>query len=435
MAFPFPVLFIAVSLLSAFPPSCESYGHGSCIESERTALLSIKAGLFQNNNNNNNNNISWLSSWTGRDCCQWQGVACNQESGHVIKLNLRNPYLQYPYPDDYYFNMPPNDLRWLSGFTALRYLDLSYVNLSKVSGWLHDVNMLPSLRVLKLSDAQLQGGIHALTPAHLNFTALRVLDLTYNNFSATFPQWMFNLTSLEQLGLSSNGFHGSIPENIGRLRNLQYLDLSRNVISGEIPEAFGNLTLLQYFDASWGNTFSGKLLETTANLVHLQVLYLTRNGIVGQLPESIGKLSSLMELDLSENNISGTLPKTMGNLCNLQYLDLKRNFISGPIDDLLNGLSECFENKESNGLSELHLGENRLNGTVPESLSRLYKMEWLDLRANSLTGTLTELHFANLTDLQIMDFSYNMLQLNVTEDWVPPFNARGHERFNSDVFS
>ena len=55
-----------------------------CIQSEREALLRFKAGVIDIPGK--------LSSWVGEDCCQsWKGVECNNESGHVTKLNLSNP--------------------------------------------------------------------------------------------------------------------------------------------------------------------------------------------------------------------------------------------------------------------------------------------------------------------------------------------------------
>ena len=54
-----------------------------CIKSEREALLKFKEGIIDFPGK--------LSSWVGEDCCQWNGVDCDSESGHVTKLNLSNP--------------------------------------------------------------------------------------------------------------------------------------------------------------------------------------------------------------------------------------------------------------------------------------------------------------------------------------------------------
>ncbi|XP_039119327.1 receptor-like protein EIX1 [Dioscorea cayenensis subsp. rotundata] len=547
-------VFLVILVVLAFPPVC--YVHGiSCIETERIALLSIKAGIDQSNNQ------SLFSSWTGQDYCKWQGVSCNNESRHVIKLDLRRQYTYYnmpasklnssliqlhhlkhldlsmnnfkgsPIPDFIgslanleYLNLSnagfngilphtfgnlsclryldlssnlyleANDLHWLSGMTSLHHLDLSGVDLSNVHGWLHSINMLSSLLVLKLSYAGLQtGGIHDTTLLHhhhLNFTSLRVLDLSHNyDLNFTLPEWLFNYTSLveldlsacalygklpvtvgnlsrlrvfslsgnsfdgvipeslgnlgsleildlsanqelsgsipeyfgnlgylERLDLSENKLNGRIPESLSNLTNLVYLDLSWNMIRGVIPESFGNLTLLQHFYGA-RNNLSGKLPETMGNFVHLQALDLSQNAISGKLPDSFGNLSQLHYFSLQGSDINGTLPKGMGNLCKLQTLDLTGNMISGGIDDLVDGLSKCRENKYGSasesweGLGTLNLGNNMLNGTIPENIGKLSKLFELNLSSNSLMGVLTESHFANLVNLKYLDLSLQLFAI------------------------
>ena len=65
-----------------------------CIKSEREALLRFKEGVIDFPGK--------LSSWVGEDCCQWKGVECDSESGHVTKLNLSNPagrHRHFDYPN------------------------------------------------------------------------------------------------------------------------------------------------------------------------------------------------------------------------------------------------------------------------------------------------------------------------------------------------
>ncbi|XP_039119325.1 receptor-like protein EIX2 [Dioscorea cayenensis subsp. rotundata] len=585
-------VFLASLVVSAFPP-CYVHGIISCIETERIALLSIKAGINQSDDQ------SLFSSWTGHDCCKWQGVSCNHESRHVIKLDLQqhpsndisdyydlppsklnssliqlhqlkhldlsmNNFDDSPIPDfigsfsnlEYLnlsnagfsgaiphtfgnlsflryldlssnYNLQPNDLHWLSGMTSLHHLDLSGGNLSNVHGWLHDINsVLPSLRVLKLSNAKLQGGgIYATTdlPHYLNFTSLRVLDLSFNSdLNITLFQWLFNLTNLIHLDLSGcalygklpvtvgnlsrlrvlslsfNFFYGVIPESFGNLGSLEKLDLSWNKFIGGIPESLSNLTNLEYFDLSHNkigklpksigrmqklvyfdlaynnigklpnsigrlqnleifdvsrnqvqglmpasirdlrnmqyldlsqNMISGPIPESFGNLTLLQYLYLSENAISGMLPESFGNLSQLLWLTMQANGINGTLPKGMGKLCKLQTLDLTGNMISGGIDDFVDGLSKYRENKygsaseSSVGLKTLRMGNNMLNGAIPENIGKLSKLFELNLSSNYLMGVLTESHFANLVNLKYLDLSYNSLQLNVSENWKPPFEC------------
>ena len=64
-----------------------------CIKSEREALLRFKEGVIDFPGK--------LSSWVGEDCCQWKGVVCDNESGHVTKLNLSNPARRHRHFDYY----------------------------------------------------------------------------------------------------------------------------------------------------------------------------------------------------------------------------------------------------------------------------------------------------------------------------------------------
>ena len=61
-----------------------------CIEREREALLHFKQGVVYDY-------YGVLSSWGNgedkRDCCKWEGVECNNQTGHVIMLDLSNYYL------------------------------------------------------------------------------------------------------------------------------------------------------------------------------------------------------------------------------------------------------------------------------------------------------------------------------------------------------
>ena len=81
--FVFFLLSLAIFKLGSCTENQSQTNNVTCIKSEREALLRFKAGV--------NDTPGKLSSWVGEDCCQWKGVECDNESGHVTKLNLSNP--------------------------------------------------------------------------------------------------------------------------------------------------------------------------------------------------------------------------------------------------------------------------------------------------------------------------------------------------------
>ncbi|GMN69512.1 hypothetical protein TIFTF001_038557, partial [Ficus carica] len=97
-----------------------------CLEVERQALLNIKDSLHEIQE-------GFLSSWGNeeekRDCCEWYGVQCANNSGHVTVLDLAPS--TSPIYNEYY-----NLRRFLHGTISpslrelkhLTYLDLSLID-------------------------------------------------------------------------------------------------------------------------------------------------------------------------------------------------------------------------------------------------------------------------------------------------------------------
>ena len=79
-------LFFSLSLLLLLAESLSSM-QPNCHAEERLALLQFKDS-FMINKSASINPYPKVSSWTLNDCCSWDGVECDEHTGHVIGLDL-----------------------------------------------------------------------------------------------------------------------------------------------------------------------------------------------------------------------------------------------------------------------------------------------------------------------------------------------------------
>ncbi|RHN59959.1 putative non-specific serine/threonine protein kinase [Medicago truncatula] len=344
------------------------------------------------------------------------------------------------------FRLHVENLHWLAGLVSLKHLAMDRVDLSSVArtDWVSTLNQLPSLMKLHLSSCKLFG--HIPSPTSLNFTSLAVLDLSSNNFVSKIPDWVVNISTLTHIDISSGGLYGKIPLGLRDLPNLKFLSLGGN----------GNLTAncSQLFMRGWrkiemlglsGNKLHGTLPSSFGNLTSLTYLDLGYNSIEGGIPSSIGKLCRLKYFGLSTNNLTGTLPEFLQGidecpsrkpLPNLMYFIMENNQLYGKIPDWLVeldnliGITLAYNLLEGPipvsigslpNLNYLILTGNKLNGTLPYSIGQLSKLSHLDVSFNQLTGMVTEEHFSRLTKLETVILSSNSLTMNVSANWIPPF--------------
>ncbi|XP_056173604.1 receptor-like protein 6 [Syzygium oleosum] len=382
---------------------------------------------------------SW-SLYGHGDCCSWDGVECDDTTGHVIGLDLRSSCLFGTITSNSSLfrllhleslNLAWNDFNSSSipyGFgnlSRLQYLNLSNSHFSgKVPLDIPRISRLISLDLSFGWDPSIPLDLSLEMPNVDNFvhnlTMLRELDLSFISMPSPFPHVLANFSSLKSLKLRDCGLHGEFPIGIFQLPNLEVLDISLNdKLYGSIPEQKWGVSLKSLI--LWGTNFSGEIPVSIGNLAFLNVLSIGECDFSGSLPTSLGNLSQLAILDISASKFHGQIPASFANLTQLSYLDLSVNNFSGDIwhwlvnlgkltslglaDVQLSGLIQSsFENLTR--LINLDISFNNLQGEIPNSLGELKHLEYLCLSRNNLSGTV-DIH--KLKDLEFLDLSWNNL--------------------------
>ncbi|KAJ9678804.1 hypothetical protein PVL29_020870 [Vitis rotundifolia] len=301
-------LMVANSSSSMQQPLC----HGS----ESSALLQFKQSLLIDEHVFDNpfahpKVAKWKShreGEVGSDCCSWDGVECDRETGHVIGLRLAS--------------------RCLSGLVHLRRLDLSHndFNYSEIP---FGVGQLSRLRSLDLSYARFFGQI----PSELlALSKLVFLDLSANPIvqlqKPGLRNLVQNLTHLKELHLSQVKISSTIPHALANLSSLTSLFLRECGLHGEFLMTIFWLPSLQYLSVRYNPDLIGYLSEFQETSP-LKMSYLGATSFSGELPASVGRLGSLIELDISACNFTRLVPSSLGHLSQLSYLGLSHNSFSG----------------------------------------------------------------------------------------------------------
>ncbi|CAN1838548.1 Probable LRR receptor-like serine/threonine-protein kinase At3g47570 [Linum perenne] len=216
----------------------------------------------------------------------------------------------------------------------------------------------------------------------------------------SFLSSLFNATNLEALDIEMNNFGGSLPHHLGNLsKNLKSLVIHNNKISGNIPSGIQHLVNLAEFWA-YNNDLSGTIPSSIGhipssigNLTRLIELSISDNYLFGEIPTSIQNCQKITWLSLCRNDLSGVIPQEVWSFTSLYSLDLSGNRFTGT-------LLICIK------LETLALQGNRLQGSIPSSLSSLRGIQWLDLSSNNLSGQIPK--FLESMDISsLLNLSYN----------------------------
>ncbi|KAG8377053.1 hypothetical protein BUALT_Bualt09G0128000 [Buddleja alternifolia] len=407
--------FFFISLLPIFSTTHSAPAFTRCLEDQKSLLLGLRNSLIFDSSASTK-----LVQWNQTtDCCTWNGVECDV-LGHVTSLQLEEEMISGGI----------ENLDELFSFRYLEKLNLAYnsFNSIQIPERLYNLTNLTHLnlsnagfvgqvpeelsRMTNLISLDLSSRFPGIEPLKLekpnlemflqNLTELRELYLDSVNISAQGSKWCQVLSSslpnLTILSLRDCLLSGPIDSSITKLKSLSVLQLDRNNFASEIPKFlanFPNLTTLSVMSCSLVGAFPEKIFQ----LPTLQNLYLSYNMLLsGNLPEFPWN-GSLRTLALSYTNFSGSLPDSISNLSMLSWLELSNCSFTGRIPSTIGSLKE---------LAYLDISLNNFTSSIPLfHLSK--KLTYMDASHNSLNGSLSSLHFGGLSDLVYIHLGHNLL--------------------------
>ncbi|PWA46259.1 leucine-rich repeat protein [Artemisia annua] len=464
------LIFISILSVSILTDNCLGARNltATCYKQERLALVNFKNSVKDDH--------GMLSSWVGNNCCQWESVTCDADTGTIVSLHLRSKVSEPFYGlddellgEDYYLSSNAINVfvekhqlagdkinSGLAELKHLKYLDLSGNDFlgSRIPEFL---GSFKKLSYLNLSNAGFIGNI----PHHIgNLSNLKVLDLSRSDqVMVDNMAWVSGLSSLEHLNL--NGVDLSRAQNLDKLlyiipsllklrlagcglsnaqlgpylnsttkfANLKHLDLSRNNIEGQLPAFLQNMTSLVFLDLSASSNLS--LILNSANLISmfpsLSELRLSmceiQNVDLSPTHLNFSTRSNIQHLDLSKNQIEGRFPSVLSNMTSLLSLDLSSNDLNSSILVMPNLLKlDLSYNKFKHvgiwrqcHLKELVVSYNDLNEELVGSSTNVSECSLYALERLNLSGNYLKVSIGQLTKLSLLDVSNNSLQGAVSE--------------------
>ncbi|XP_017984395.1 PREDICTED: receptor-like protein 12 [Theobroma cacao] len=341
-------------------------------------------------------------------------LVVNFSSGWVPPFQLDQIYLSF-------CKLGPHFPKWLQTQKEFQHLDVSGAGISDtIPDWFWDLP--PYLSFLNLSHNQITG---MLPDLFFHWQNLVVLNLANNNFSGVIPTTVGSLLSIEAINLRNNSFSGDLPSSLKNCNQLAFLDLSQNTFSGSIPAWIGENLLSLIFLSLQANEFYGRIPSNLCQLANIRILDLSQNTLSGSIPLCLNNLTAMVQkadpndiIEQHYNSARQDISFTGGyyiakawvgwkgkkyeyerSLGLFRIIDLASNKLDGEIPDEITRLSE---------LVALNLSGNNLIGFIPENIGQLKQLESLDLSNNQLSGRIPN-GMADLNFVSYLNLSYNSL--------------------------
>ncbi|KAL7168613.1 hypothetical protein ACSBR2_038949 [Camellia fascicularis] len=161
------------------------------------------------------------------------------------------------------------------------------------------------------------------------------------------------------IDLSQNHLHGLVPRSLQNCTLLEILVLGNNQMEDTFPSWLGALPMLQVLILR-SNIFHGAINVSQAklNFVKLSIIDLSDNGFSGNLPseyfenwnamtmvkrEKLTFMQASQEVPIATNLLSREIPQQLSQLTFLEFLNIAHNHLTGPIPR--GNQFETFENR------------------------------------------------------------------------------------------
>lgn len=238
---------------------------------------------------------------------------------------------------------------------------------------------------------------------------VRKLSLPNNNVNGLMPETIFSIEHMTTLDVSNNEELTVSFLNVGRSEHLYSVNVGgtktkdydgiqhaqdffkilyadNTPIAGTLPSEITRVHNLQVLSLQYCD-LNGELPADLFGMIALKELYLSNNNFRGVLPDRWESLGSLEILSLAKNSFRGNLPESFGLASKLRALTLMDQVTKG---GGLVGSVPSFH--KSRSLTQLIVGTNKLDGTLPEDLllavDPIESMFHVDLTNNMITGTI-----------------------------------------------
>ncbi|KAL3733456.1 hypothetical protein ACJRO7_022906 [Eucalyptus globulus] len=395
------------SSLSFASPSCPPDQHDALLLFKNSFVLDSRASYY---------------CYQGLDCCSWNGITCDEDTGNIVGLDLTCSWLRGALHSNsslfllrhlQILNLFGNNFSGshispnLSALTKLTHLNLSRSHFFGIVP--SEISRLSKLVSLDLSSTidesysfpfiKLESSVFTMLVQ--NLTAMRELALNFVDMSMVSPISFANLSSsLTYLSVLNCSLWGNFPTTAFHLPSLTTLSLSQNLdMSGILPKS--NWTSPLVYLSLRRTSFSGEIPNSIGNMTTLEVLDLNDCGFTGHIPSSLGNLKQLQTLDLAGNNFCGVLEfEPFTKLKNLQLLN-----VSQELNLPSNALNYTFPKLEVLWLSSCNLTE------FPYFLNSSKRLTYLVLSFNRISGEIPRWFWGISHDtLEELDLSHNLLE-------------------------